>query len=251
MAEATTGNSLFERYRETGDVALRNEIVLRYMDTVKYVALSTRNIYSKYADLDDIVNEGVIALIKAVETFDPSRNVKFETYANLKIKGAVIDFVRKQDWVPRQVRHFGKELDVAYNELYAKLNRHPTNQELADFMEIPKEKLLRSMADIAGSITLSFEELLYEDNFEFYDTKSNDAVDSGLYERELKQVIADAINELRPKEKQVVTLYYYEKLKFSDIAKVLGVSESRVCQIHSKSMLLLKRQLENYVKGGS
>lgn len=251
MSEPTSANALFDRYKETNDVALRNELVLRYMDTVKYVAITTRNIYSKYADLDDIVNEGVLALIKAIDTFDTARGVKFETYANLKIKGAIIDFVRKQDWVPRQVRHFGKELDAAYNKLYTELDRHPTNQELADFMGITKEKLLHSMADIAGSITLSFEELLYEDNFDTYDTQGTETTDGNLYEKELKQVIADAINELRPKEKQVVTLYYYERLKFGDIAKVLGVSESRICQIHSKAMLLLKRKLEQYVKGNS
>lgn len=247
MADTATVMSLFERYNETKDVGLRNEIVLRYMDTVKYVALSTRNIYWKYADLDDIVNEGVLALIKSVETFDLKRGVKFETYANLKIKGAIIDYVRKQDWIPRQVRHFNRELDVAYNELYSRLDRSPTNQEIADYMGVTKEKLAKNMADIACSVTLSFEELLYEDNFENFG-ESGDAVDSGIFREELKKVVADAIDELKPKEKQVVSLYYYEKLKFNDIAKVLGVSESRICQIHSKAMLLLKRKLEQYVK---
>lgn len=248
MAEAATPTALFDRYRETGDVTLRNEIVLRYMDIVKYVAVSTRGIYSKYADMDDIVNEGVLALIKAVETYDLQRGVKFETYASLKVKGAIIDFVRSQDWIPRQVRHFSRELDAAYNELYNTLGRQPTNDELARQLDMPKEKMLRCMADMAGAITLSFEELLYEDNFDNYD-KGGDNADGAIYEKEQKKVIAEAIEALKPKEKQVITLYYYEKLKFSDIAKVLGVSESRVCQIHSKAMLLLKRKLEHYVKG--
>ena len=248
MAEAATPTALFDRYRETGDVTLRNEIVLRYMDVVKYVAVSTRGIYSKYADMDDIVNEGVLALIKAVETYDLQRGVKFETYASLKVKGAIIDFVRSQDWIPRQVRHFSRELDSAYNQLYNTLGRQPTNDELAEHLDMPKEKMLRCMADMAGAITLSFEELLYEDNFENFG-KSGDNADGALYEKEQKKVIAQAIEALKPKEKQVITLYYYEKLKFSDIAKVLGVSESRVCQIHSKAMLLLKRKLEHYVKG--
>ena len=238
--------ALFEQYQNTKDIGLRNDIVLRYMDIVKYVAVSTRGVYCKYAETDDIVNEGVLALIKAVETYDLQRGVKFETYAAIKIKGAIIDFVRKQDWIPRQVRHFGRTLDAAYNELYSKLDRHPANQELADHMGIPKEKLLRAMADLAGANTLSFEELLYEDNIESVDIIGDGAADQSVYEKELREVLTAAIDELKPKEKQVISLYYYEKLKFGEIAKVLGVTESRVCQIHSKAMLLLKRKLQEY-----
>ena len=251
MTEASTAEALFYEYGKTKDIELRNKLVLRYMDIVKYVAVSLRNTYSKYADMDDIVNEGVLSLIKAVETFDTGRGVKFETYANLKIKGAIIDFVRKQDWVPRQLRHFGKDLDLAYNQLYTELGRQPTNDELAEKLSMTKEKLLQSMADIAGAVTLSFEELLYEDNFDNYDKQGSETADRAVYERELREVIARAVDELKPKEKQVVTLYYYERLKFGEIAKVLGVTESRICQIHSKSMLLLKRKLEEYVRGGN
>lgn len=232
-------------YKRTGNINLRNDIVLRYLELVRLIAVSLRNIYSKYASSDDIINEGVIALMSAIDNFDPDKGVKFETYANIKVKGAIIDYVRKQDWVPRHVRHFGKELDTAYNELFGKLGRHPKNEELAEHMGVTKEKLNKSMAEAAGAITLSFEELLYEDNF---DTVGGESADTRLYDEELKQVIAGAIEELNPKSRQVVTLYYYEKLKFSEIARVLGVSESRVCQIHSKSMLLLKHKLEEYMK---
>ncbi len=246
MAETQSQVALFEQYRQTHDVGLRNDIVLRYMELVKYVAISTRGIYCKYAEIDDIVNEGVLALIKAVESYDIQRGVKFETYATIRIKGAIIDFVRKQDWIPRRVRNFGHNLDTAYNELYSKLDRHPTNQELADYMGVPKEKRLRAMSDLAGAATLSFEELLYEDNFENYEVGGATA-DQALYEKELKEVLTAAIDELKPREKQVVSLYYYERLKFGEIAKVLNVSESRVCQIHSKAMLLLKRKLKDYI----
>ena len=244
---ATDTFPLFLKFKETRDVEIRNELVLFYMHIVKFVAMSLRNVYAKYGDFDDIVNEGVIALIGAVETFDTERGVKFETYANLKIKGAIIDYVRKQDWIPRQVRSFGKELDETYNRLYSELGRTPTNNELAESMGLTREKFAKSMADAAGSMTLSFEELLYEDNFTTRDKDGFEA-DRGIYERELKEVIADAIDSLNPKEKQVISLHYYEKLKFHEIAKVIGVTESRVCQIHSKSMLLLKRKLEAYVK---
>jgi len=243
---------LFRKYKETGDVTIRNEIVLCYMDTVKYVTLSLRNVYAKYGDYDDLVNEGVIALIAAAESFDLNRGVKFETYASLKIRGAIIDYVRKQDWVPRQVRKFGKELDEAYGVLYNKLGRQPTNAELAELMGITKEQLAKKLADTAKANTLSFEELLYEDNFAANGhagyNKDTANADRGVYAKEQKQIIAGAIAELKPKERQVVTLYYYEKLKFAEIAKVLNVTESRICQIHSKSMLLLKRKLEDYIR---
>ena len=233
-----------EEYRETGNINIRNDIILRYLDLVRIIAVSLRNIYSKYASTDDIINEGVIALIGAIDTFDLDKNVKFETYANLKIKGAIIDYVRKQDWVPRQVRRFGKDMEAAYNQLYITLDRRPTNLEIAEFMGITKERLAKGMAEAAGSITLSFEELLYEDNF---NVEGSDGADSELYKKELKTVIASAISQLKPKEQQVVTLYYYEKLKFSEIAQVLEVSESRVCQIHSKAMLILKHSLQEYM----
>lgn len=235
----------FIEYKATGNVNLRNEIVLKYMDIVRFTAVSLRNTYAKYADSEDVINEGVIALINAVDTFDPQRGVKFETYASLKVRGAIIDFVRKQDWVPRQVRHFSKELDNAYNELYNRLGRTPANSELAEYMEISPERLSKMMADMSGAMTLSFEELLYEDNFENFG--ETDYADKELYEKELKQILAEEIDRLNPKEKQVVALYYYEKLKFSEIAKVLGVTESRVCQIHSKAILQLKRRIQEYL----
>ena len=233
-------------YKETGNINLRNDIIMRYLELVRLIALSMRNIYAKYASTEDIIDEGVIALISAIDTFDEERGVKFETYANIKVKGAIIDFVRKQDRVPRQVRQFGKELDIAYSQLFEKLGRHPKNDELAEYMGLTREKLDKSMAEAAGAVTLSFEELLYEDNFE-EKTAGGDTADAELYRKEQKKVIAEAINELSPKGKQVVTLYYYEKLKFSEIAKVIGVSESRVCQIHAKSMLLLKHKLQEYM----
>lgn len=245
MAEYDAIKAIRE-YRETNDINIRNDIILRYLELVRMIAISLRNVYIKYASQDDIINEGVLALMSAIDQFDLERGVKFETYANIKIKGAIIDFVRHQDWIPRQVRHFGRELDTAYNELFTKLGRHPKNAELAEYMGLTREKLEKLMAESAGAVTLSFEELLYEDNFDVME--SGDTADKALFDEELKKMIAGAIDELSPKAKQVVTLYYYEKLKFGEIARVLGITESRVCQIHSKAMLFLKHKLEDYVR---
>ena len=236
-------------YQQSGDIALRNEIVLRNMGLVRSCAMSLRNMYIKYGDADDVVNEGVIALMDAIETYDPLKGAKFETYASLRIRGAIIDFIRKQDWVPRQVRKFARSLDKANSMLYNLNNRAPTTAELAGQMGMDEDKLLKCMAEASCTVTLSFEELLYEDNFEEPALPSQ--TDSRLMRNELRSMVAQAVDELKEKERQVVTLYYYKNMKYSDIAKALGISESRVCQIHTKAALALKAKLEPYIRGGT
>lgn len=236
-------------YRQNGEIALRNEIVLNNMGLVRSCALSMRNMYIKYGETDDVINEGVLALMDAIETYDPAKGAKFETYASLKIRGAVVDYLRKQDWIPRSVRKFARILDKANGMLYNLNGRPPTTAELAEHLGMDEEKLLKNMAECSCTITLSFEELLYEDNI---DEPAVDAPsDSGLLREEMSREIAKAVDELRDKERQVITLYYYKNMKYSDIAKALGISESRVCQIHTKAVLLLKAKLEPYFKGGS
>lgn len=236
-------------YQQSGDIALRNEIVLRNMGLVRSCAMSLRNMYIKYGDADDVVNEGVIALMDAIDTYDPLKGAKFETYASLRIRGAIIDFIRKQDWVPRQVRKFARSLDKANSMLYNLYNRAPTTAELAEQMGMDEDKLLKCMAEASCTVTLSFEELLYEDNFEEPAVPSQ--TDSRLMRSELRSMVAQAVEGLKEKERQVVTLYYYKNMKYSDIAKALGISESRVCQIHTKASLALKAKLEPYIKGGT
>ena len=128
-------NELLEKYRLTGDMNVRNEIVLMYMDLVKMIAVSMRNIYTGYAESDDIINEGVIALMAAIDGFDPEKNVKFETYAGIRIKGAVIDYLRKLDRVPRTLRKLSKQLDDNFARLNSELCRTPTDEELAESMK--------------------------------------------------------------------------------------------------------------------
>lgn len=240
---------LLEKYKLTGNINIRNEIVLICMDTVRIIACSMRNIYSGYAEADDIINEGVIALISAIDSFDKEKGVKFETYASIRIKGAVIDYIRKLDRVPRQIRKLSKQLDEKYAALSADLGRAPTDEELAESMKLTTTQLSKLMANTAGMITLSFEELLYEDNFDSETASHSETADAQLYEKEKKTIIVQAIESLSEREKQVVTMYYYERMKYSDIAKAMGITQSRVCQIHSKAMLMLKTKLESYIRG--
>ena len=245
-----SAETLMERYKRTGDVALRNALVLQYGQLVRGVAFSMRNLYGNHADPEDIVSEGLLALIAALDTFDPARNVKFETYAVIRVKGAIIDYLRRQDWVPRQLRRFSRELDAAFSELSNALGRTPTTAELAARLHVTEERLGKAMGDIAGAVTLSFEELLYESQFDLADDGDGAwPAERRLFEEELRDVIAQAVSELSERERLVVSLYYYERLKFSDIAKVLEVSDSRVSQIHTKAMLSLKNRLAAYIKG--
>lgn len=242
--------ALLQEYLCSRDEAVRNEIVLKNLGLVRSCALSLRNMYIKFGDVDDVVNEGVIALMEAIESYDPDKGAKFETYATLKIRGAIIDFVRGQDWIPRSVRKFARDLDNANSSLYNQYNRMPTTAELSEYMEMSEDKLLKCMAEASTTVTLSFEELLYEDNFENHPASAGEATDSAVLREECRRVIAEAIDSLKEKEKQVITLYYFKSMKYSDIAKVLGISESRVCQINTKATLMLKTLLEPYIKGG-
>lgn len=244
-------SELFERYKSTGDKKIRNEIVVMYSNLVKFAAISTRNMYQKYAETEDIVNEGTLGLMSAIESFDTSKNVKFETYASIKIRGAIIDYIRKQDIVPRGVRKFSKELDAAFSRLYSELGREPTNEELAGELGISEDKLLKGMAASATAASLSFEEMMEQGNMDFAESKDENGtweVERSIHLQERTSVLAHAIDELNEQQRTVVSLYYYEQLRFSEIAAVMSVSESRVCQIHSKAMMKLRFSLESYIR---
>lgn len=242
----TDVTELFDRYKQTPDKTLRNEIVMRSMHIVRYAVLSTRNMYRRYADDDDISNEAVIALMSAVDSFDPKKNVKFDTYASIKVRGAIIDYIRRQDSVPRGVRKFIRDYDSAYSALYTELDREPTREETAARLGITTEKLDSCLSKSAAASTLSFEELLFE-GFDMADETGESEAEAKLMLSERRSQLVEAIDSLKDKEKTVITLYYYEKLKYSEIAQVLGISESRVCQIHTKAVDKLREKISEYM----
>lgn len=241
---------LLLRYKETGDKALRNDLILAYMNIVRYAAVSTRNMYLKYAETDDIINEATVALMTAIDSFDTKRGVKFETYASIKVRGAIIDYIRRQDFIPRSVRRFAREYDAAYSELYGQLDREPTLNEIAEHMRIPPEKVESFTAQAAAAQTLSFETLLNESGFDIPDKADEDgmwAPEASIHKQEKYKYLTEAIKQLKEKERLVITLYYYEKLKFYDIGRVMDISESRVCQIHSQAVQKMKKFLGSYL----
>jgi len=241
---------LLLKYKETGDKSLRNSVILSYMNIVKFAALSTRNMYIKFAETDDVVNEATIALMGAVDSFDPQKGVKFETYASIKVRGAIIDFIRRQDFIPRGIRRFARDYDAAYTALYSELDREPTTEEMADYMKLPAEKLKSFSAQAAAAQTLSFEEMVMDSGFDIPEKADDDGMwsaEAEVHRQEKLRYLTEAVKSLKDRERLVITLYYYEKLRFSDIGKVLDISESRVCQIHTQAVRKMKQYLEDYM----
>lgn len=237
-------------YKANKSIEARNEIVLQYTNLVRKIVLRFKGSYSNFGQLDDMVNQGIIALIDAVEKFDPDMGNKFETFASLKIKGSIIDFMRKQDWVPRNQRNLSKELDEVYNELYAEHGSEPSKQEMADRMGVTLSHLDKILQQRHNSIILSYEEAINEKMMIasplIVNESEKDSPETGILYEELKSKLMEAIDQLNEKERLVISLYYYENLKLKEIAEVLSITESRVSQIHSASIIKMKNKMNNY-----
>ncbi|HUJ91135.1 MAG TPA: RNA polymerase sigma factor WhiG [Gaiellaceae bacterium] len=251
MSRADDTQSLWLKYRKTNDPALRDRLILTYAPLVKYVAGRLGSGLPAHVDEGDLVSYGLLGLIGAIERYEPDRDVKFETYAIARIKGAIIDELRAMDWVPRSVRSRARDIERAIGELEAKLGRAPTDEEISKKLGITEEELESSLTEIARSSIAALDELWTVsgsggDQIALIDTiEDTDAPDpqSTLSQTEMREAIADAIARLPEREKLVVTLYYYEELTLREIGEVLGVTESRVSQLHTKAILRLKARL--------
>jgi RNA polymerase sigma factor for flagellar operon FliA len=243
--------TLWLQYRRTGDAGLRDRLILTYAPLVRYVAGRLGSGLPAHVEEGDLVSYGLLGLMSAIERYDPERDVKFETYAIARIKGAIIDELRAMDWVPRSVRSRARDIERAIAELEAKLGHAPSDEEIAKKLGIEVEELEESLTEISRSSIAALDELWTVsgsggDQIALIDTiEDSDAPDpqSTLSQTELKEAIADAIARLPEREKLVVTLYYYEELTLREIGEVLGVTESRVSQLHTKAILRLKARL--------
>ena len=245
-----TNEELMAEFLATRSHQLKQELVIRYVYIVKTIAMQMRGIYISFAEMDDIVNEGIIALMGAIEKFDPGRNVKFVSYASLRIRGAIIDFARKQDWAPRSVRKTAKEIDSATGELYIELGRSPTEHEVAAKMGFEIEKYRKALGDTSLYNLLSLDALLDESQGSAADIADDDYAGEPsvkLVNAELYSVLKEAIQTLKPKEQMVLSLYYRKELNMKEIAKVLSVSEPRISQIQSNAIRHLRQALEKYM----
>lgn len=245
---------ILEEYKKTGDLQLRNQLVMHYSYIARAVAVQMRGITSTYAQTEDIVNEGILTLMDCIDKYSPEKGVKFESYAFMRVKCANIDFIRKQDWLPRRVRRAAREITAAHEQLSNTLMREPTQKELAEHLGMSESAINKHYSEITNSVMLSFEMLLQSalpsgDAFSGDRQAPDGQPESRLLREELREQLITAIDTLTEKERTVVSLYYKEHLKFYEIAQVMSVSESRVCQTHSKAILKLRHKLQSYMKG--
>jgi RNA polymerase sigma factor FliA len=240
----------WDAFKTSGDAEAREKLILHYAPLVKYVASRVATGLPSSVDQSDLVSYGMFGLIDALEKFEPGRGNKFETYAIPRIKGAIIDELRAMDWVPRSIRFKARELEKAQADLEAMLKRQPTEGELAERLGVSRRELHDMLAQISFVSVLALDEVVSAgtdrgEQVALIDTLADKGIDPtwGVESQETRGLLAAAINSLSEREKIVVTLYYFEGLTLAEIGEILGVTESRVCQIHTKAVGGLRGQL--------
>jgi RNA polymerase sigma factor FliA len=240
----------WDAFKADADDEAREKLILHYAPLVKYVASRVATGLPSSVDQHDLVSYGMFGLIDALEKFEPGRGNKFETYAIPRIKGAIIDELRAMDWVPRSVRFKARELEKAQADLEAMLKRQPSDEELAERLGMSRRELHDMVAQISFVSVLALDEVVSAgsdrgEQVALIDTLPDKGIDPtwGVESQETRGLLAAAINSLSEREKIVVTLYYFEGLTLAEIGEILGVTESRVCQIHTKAVGGLRGQL--------
>jgi RNA polymerase sigma factor for flagellar operon FliA len=249
--EAAILGGLWAEYNSAGAREARDRLILHYSPLVKYVAGRVSVGLPQNIEQSDLVSYGIFGLIDAIEKFDPERNIKFETYAIARIKGAIIDELRSIDWVPRSVRAKARSVERAYAKLENTLLRTPTDSEVATELGISEAELQAIFHQISFVGVVALDEMLSSGGGDRGESttlgetiadKSEGPV-AQFEGEEMKQLLAAAINRLGEREKMVLMLYYYEGFTLAQIGEVLGVTESRVCQIHTKAVLQLRSRM--------
>jgi len=247
--EKLRAERLWVAYTDSPTREVRDQLIVQYSPLVKYVASRVAAGLPQNVEQADLVSYGIFGLIDAIDKFDPGRGYKFETYAISRIKGAMLDELRSMDWVPRSVRGKAKRIEQANAKLEAKLGRAATDEELASALDISTDELETMLTKISFVGVVALDEMLSGgergDSMTLGDTiPDKSAGPVGSFEiEEMRQLLAESINGMSEREKVVLTLYYYEGLTLAEIGQVLGVTESRVCQIHTKSVLRLRSRL--------
>ncbi len=248
--DRTAIDQLWSEYKATASRHLRDQLILHYSPLVKYVAGRVAVGLPHSIEQADLVSYGMFGLIDAIDKFDIDRNIKFETYAITRIKGAIIDELRAVDWVPRSVRAKARAIERAYSKLENELRRSPEDKEVAAELGVTENELATTLGQISFVGVVALDELLSAGSERGSGATVGDTIAGGGHDpveafesEEMRQVLADAINRMPDRERLVLTLYYYEGLTLAEIGNVLGVTESRVCQIHTKAIFQLRSRL--------
>lgn len=240
---------LWKKYSDTRDPAIREALIIEYSFLIKYIAGRLNIYFGSNVEYDDLVSFGAFGLIDAIDKFDINKGVKFETYASLRIRGAIIDSIREMDWVPRSLRQKNKELEKAYWEVENELGHSATDKDVAEKLNISIQEFNKLINDVNITSLISLEDFL-EQNYESgADIPNPGKSEMPEYEAELSEVsdiLGDAIEKLPEKERNVLTLYYYEELTLKEISAIMKVSESRISQLHTKAIMRLRGKLARH-----
>jgi len=248
---------LWAEYKKKGDRRIRDQLIVLYSPLVKYVAARVAVGLPQHVDGSDLVSYGIIGLIDAIDRYNPGRQVKFETYAIPRIRGAIIDELRAIDWVPRSIRAKARAVEQAYASLEANLLRTPTDAEVAAELGMAEQDLHEILRQISFVGVAALDEVFMVGGDRSDRTTLGDTIPDAtagpvaLFEdKESKEILAQAIMQLADRERTVLSLYYYEGLTLAEIGEILGVTESRVCQIHTKAVLQLRARLSDRSPNG-
>ena len=244
-------DNLWKEYKENGLKVAKDKLLLEYAPIVKYIAQRIAVTLPASVDRDDLISSGILGLVKAVETFEPERGFKVETYAGHKIRGAILDDLRALDWVPRSVRQKSRELQRTYSKLENNLGRMPYDDEVCEELNISMKEYEDLLSEVTPATLVSLEEAMPNREADSKDIRIIETIEDPGSENplkelgflEVKDILKEAIAALPEKEKLVIALYHYEELTLKEIGVVLDISESRVSQIHSKVVLKLRAKL--------
>lgn len=248
--KTTEKEKLWESYQKNPSPEIREQIILEYAPLVRVVA-GRLSMYLGYnVEYDDLVGYGIFGLIDAIDKFDAAKDVKFETYASLRIRGSILDQIRKMDWIPRTVRQKQKKLDEAIKRVEMRTGKNASDEEIAKEIGISDDELTSWQSQLKITNIVSLNEYVEQGSEPVMDAKHNihfAQPEEQIQENELKEVLKSTLELLTEKERKVIELYYYEELTLKEISKVLEVSESRVSQLHTKALLKMRKKMGNYM----
>ena len=250
MKVETDKDKLWAEYQKKPTQELREQLIIEYAPLVKLVA-GRLSMYLGYnVEYDDLVSYGVFGLIDAIDKFDVSKDVKFETYASLRIRGSILDQIRRMDWIPRTVRQRQRKIDEAVKEIEMETGKSATDEQIAERLGVSGDEYTDWQSQMKVTNVVSLNEFVEQGTEPAMDARSNSHFaqpEDVVEEAELKTVLAETLELLTERERKVITLYYYEDLTLKEISKVLEVSESRVSQLHTKALAKMKTKMGNYM----
>lgn len=243
---------LWKEYEKKPTQELREQLILAYAQLVKLVAGRLSMYLGHNVEFEDLVSYGIFGLIDAIDKFDCSKNVKFETYASLRIRGAILDQIRKMDWIPRTIRQRQRQIDEAIKNVEMRTGKNATDEEIAKELHISEDEYGNWQAQMSVTNVVSLNEFEEQGSTlePVMDTSRNSHFaqpEDVVEEEELKQMLMEALDLLTEKERKVIELYYYSEMTLKEISQILQVSESRVSQLHTKALVKMRKKMGNYM----